>query len=294
MFVCEFCDKSLTTKSSLKLHQERTKYCIKKQASKLGTIFIEQILCQYCDKNFTHNQTRDKHESGCIVKDIKLKHNIEITEIKSAYSSEISKLNSDYTLEITRLKDKNLELEKDILKQRAEIYAELYNKDQAFILSQSAKLAERAGTTTTTTTNNTIRGRNINMNNLDLSRERLMSMKDTYTIKHYERGGAGQADWAVDNILKDDYKCTDKNRMNFIYQDENGNIVNDLRCVKLKSVITPGLDTKLKEYKKFKYSELGEVDDDDNELMERCNRVYKENRILGSEFDKRLVERTYS
>lgn len=80
-------------------------------------------------------------------------------------------------------------------------------------------------------------------------------MRDTYTLKHYEQGGVGQAEWATDNLLRDSegnltYRCTDKK--NFTYRDESGNTVIDLHAKKLKDTIKPMIETKLKEYKKGK------------------------------------------
>jgi len=88
------------------------------------------------------------------------------------------------------------------------------------------------------------------------------------------------------------YKCTDKTRRSFIYQDEKGNSITDIEGKKLKEAIIPIMTTKLKEYKKIKYSELSEIDDDDNSRLDECN-LYIENKELGVKFDKRLVEKTY-
>ncbi|MDD4931366.1 MAG: hypothetical protein PHG66_04465 [Candidatus Colwellbacteria bacterium] len=136
------------------------------------------------------------------------------------------------------------------------------------------------------------------MNSLNLSQERLESIKDTYTIKHYERGGIGQADWVVENVIKDAsgnlvYKCTDKSRKNFIYQDDKGNIITDTSAKKLKEAILPIMFTKLREYKKVQFNELANIDDDDSSLFDKCNDLYVENKEMGSTFDKRLVEKTY-
>lgn len=54
------------------------------------------------------------------------------------------------------------------------------------------------------------------------------------------------------------------------------------------------MNKKLREYKKIKYSELAEEDDHDNIELDRVNEMYNENKELGTKFDKRLVEKTYS
>jgi len=253
MFVCEFCKQQLSTKTNLKVHQSKAKYCIDIQKSKSRN-------------NYIVNGTIEFHENKCR----------ESCEACKEKDEEIFQLK----MELTRLKCES------------ELYSKLFIKEQNFVHEQSIRLVEKSGTT------NNIKGKNIITNSLNLSQERLHSIKDTYTINHYERGGIGQADWVIENILKDPngniiYKCTDKNRKNFIYQDDKGNIITDIHAKKLKEAIFPVIETKLKEYKKIKYNELAEVDDDENELLEKCSDLYKENREMGAEFDKRLIEKTY-
>lgn len=270
MFSCEFCGKELSTKACLKTHQTKAKYCLEQQ--KINPVYTN---CTYCDKSFSQKYKFTAHEKIC---DQKLSY-----EIKKK-----DEIINRLMLEVSDLKNK---LER--LEEKAQIYNDLFNKEQEFTHEQSKLLVSRASTT-----NNTIKGRYVTMNALNLSSEKLESIKDTYTLKHYEKGGEGQAEWVVDNILKDEdgnllYKCTDKARKNFIYRDDKGNIINDASAKKLKESILPIMNDKLKEYKKIKYSELADVDDDDNSLLERCNDLYTENKELGVKFDKRLVEKTY-
>ncbi|MDD4930603.1 MAG: hypothetical protein PHG66_00415 [Candidatus Colwellbacteria bacterium] len=236
--------------------------------------------CQYCNKNFQYKHRKNSHELVCIEKDI---------------ANRINSIKLLHEIEISHLKDEIAALKLAHEKREKEIYIELYNKDQQFILEQSKRLVEKSGSVTTTTN---IKGKTITMNSLNLSQERLESIKDTYTIKHYERGGIGQADWVVDNVIRDDsgtliYKCTDKNRKNFIYHDDKGNVVTDIQAKKLKEAILPIMSTKLKEFKKIKCAELAEISDDESELLEQYSNLYNENRSMGNEFDKRLVEKTY-
>jgi len=270
MVVCEFCRKEISTKTNLKIHQTRTKRCLEIQKKSNPIIEILCELCKYCGKKYQHKQKRELHETTCIT------HEIVVSEretLKTYYETIIN----------------NMKLQHE--KEKTEIYSSLLKKEQDFLHEQT-----KMSKTNITTTN--IKSKYVTMNALNLSQERLHSIKDTYTINHYERGGVGQADWVIENVLKDEngniiYKCTDKNRKNFIYQDDKGNIITDIHAKKLKEAILPVIEKKLKEYKKIKYSELAEVDDDESELLEKCNELYKENRELGNEFDKRLVEKTY-
>lgn len=267
--ICEFCDKVLSSKQSLKTHQLKTKYCLEKQSIVTSIVLKTNIeTCQYCTKTFTYLCSKNQHELICPEKEIQTRIQLKLLETQLLHNKEID----EYKKEISSLKEDIRNLEIKYTKEKSEIYTTLFNKEREFSHTQTSAL--------------------------NLSGERLESIKDTYTIKHYERGGIGQADWVVENVLKDEggnliYKCTDKNRKNFIYQDDKGNIVNDIHAKRLKEAIFPVIETKLKEYKKVKCSQMAEVNDDDSELLEKYSELYKENRELGNEFDKRLIEKTY-
>lgn len=279
LYNCEYCGENLSSRSNLKTHQLKTKYCLNLQ-DKNKQCVIEVNTCQYCFKEFSHKHNKTTHESTCVGRDIKIRYDLKMETQKCEYE----KINSSQKEEIQQLK---IEIEK--LKSEKEIYNSLFQKEHEFVHKQ----AEKSSVT------NNIKSKNVNMNSLNLTQERLNSIKDTYTIKHYEQGGIGQADWVIDNVLKDEdgtlvYKCTDKNRRNFIYRDNQGNIVTDIHAKKLKEAILPIMSNKLREYKKIKYNELADLDDDENELLDKCNNLYIENKSLGPEFDKRLVEKTYN
>jgi len=328
MFKCEFCDKELSSKSILKTHQLKTRYCLERQKLLNIDVNIVNIPCQYCDKNFTHKHKRDSHQDKCVGKDKKeliAKYEKELETQKMKYETEVviikldletQKIKYEKDLETQKIKyEKDLETQKikyekdlekaletikerdiqisDLKDEKVSIYSGLFNKEHDFILNQNSKMADRQSVT-----NNTIKGKYVIMNALNLSQEKMYSIKDTYTLNHYERGGIGQADWVIENILKDEsgnlvYRCTDKNRKNFNYRNEAGDIVTDIEAKKLKEAILPIMTTKLREYKKIKYNELSEVDDDDNSLLDKCNDLYAENKELGPKFDKRLIEKTY-
>jgi len=302
MFTCEFCGKELSNKQNLKIHQTKTKYCLEKQKLVDGRIVTIGNVCVYCGKNYHSNSRMLNHELTCPVKSIKENYNdklkIQEETQKEIHNNELTSLKQQHLQEISILKDEitALKIEQTKSRTESEIYTSLFSKDQEFILEQSKRLIDKS--TGGSVINNNIKGKYITMNALNLTQERIDSVKDTYTINHYDQGGIGQADWVVDNLLTDEngkiaYRCTDKNRKNFIYQDDKGNVITDIECKKLKEAIRPIMNIKLKEFKKIKYNELADVDDDDNMEMERVNDLYVENKELGIKFDKRLVEKTY-
>ena len=284
MFVCEFCNKQLSSKSNLKTHQTKAIYCLEKQNVSL----LHQLKCKYCDKQFSLKHSIDRHEAIC---PDKLQSELNILKIQ--HDKEIQ--SRDKEIQRLLVEINIIKTEKEHERLKMEIYSNLFNKEHEFLFEQSKKLIDKTTTNTTNTTN--IKGKNITMNSLNLSSERLDSLKDTYTIQHYDKGGIGQADWVVENVLTDkgslNYRCTDKNRRNFVYQDEKGNSVSDIHATKLKEAIIPIMDIKLRQYKKIKFAELSELEDDDSLLLDKCTSIYNENRELGLEFDKRLAEKTY-
>ena len=281
MFICEFCDKHLSSKSCLKTHQLKTLYCLEKQNLSIN----KSLNCKYCEKTFSLKQSMNRHELTCYEKD-RVNLTNELSNMKIKYDNEVKKS--------ILLQEEIQSLKIQHEKEKTEIYSSLFNKEREFVFDQSKKLIDK---TTTNTTNTTIKENNIIMNSLNLSSERLDALKDTYTIQHYDKGGIGQADWVVENVLTDqgtlNYRCTDKNRRNFVYQDEKGNSISDIHATKLKEAITPIMDIKLRQYKKIKFTELSTLEDDDSLLLDKCTSIYNENRELGLEFDKRLAEKTY-
>lgn len=307
MFKCEFCEKELSSRGSLKTHQERTKYCLDLQLSISEPKKSMNNMCQFCNKSFQSKQWVIKHENSCTHKIVhdKLETQKKIYETiiseqkiiiisNEEKKTELEIQMKKYEDSISSLKEEitNLKIEHGKSDQKAEIYTSLYNKDQEHIL----KLSEKTGTTTN------IKAKNIVMNalNLNLSAEKLEALKPTYTMAHYEAGGRGQAEWVVPHMLTDEngnslYKCSDRNRKNFFYNNSEGEYISDTHAAKLKEAIRPIIESKLKEYKRTKCSELMDIEDENesNAAMEKMNSLFKENKSLGAEFDKRLVELTY-
>ena len=58
---CEHCHKNLSTKSALRVHQQKAKYCLKIQ----GKSNEGDFSCNFCEKNFTVKSSRDDHHNIC-------------------------------------------------------------------------------------------------------------------------------------------------------------------------------------------------------------------------------------
>ena len=58
---CKYCKKVLSTKSSLKTHQNTAKYCLKIQGMESKQVFE----CKLCNKTFTLKQTYQRHKISC-------------------------------------------------------------------------------------------------------------------------------------------------------------------------------------------------------------------------------------
>lgn len=63
LYVCQFCDKSYSNKSSLTRHQKNNEKCMEIQYK-----LKKQVTCRYCEKVFTRKDTVVKHYLTCKVK----------------------------------------------------------------------------------------------------------------------------------------------------------------------------------------------------------------------------------
>ena len=123
--------------------------------------------------------------------------------------------------------------------------------------------------------------------------ERLSSFANSYTMKHYNMGAAGIAEWASESFLLDEnknplIKCTDKARKTFTYTDEDGNTIRDEGAKTLKSKIKPSLSAKLKDCSVEHYKLLEQTIEDDE--TDRIFELHRDNKNIGPGFDKKLIE----
>ena len=190
IFNCEFCDKVLSSKQNLELHIKKCKIIKDK----------EEFNCEYCKKNLSTKQNLENHKNICSEKKDK--------EIQQ--------------------KDKALKEQEQIIikiKTQKEDYKEQLEKKDLQIKELQDKLeriANKAIEKPTTTNNlNTLNIASIiDFNNVDKVKDLI---ENKLNINHVVDGQKGLANFVKDNLLTDDagkllYVCTDPSRHIFKYK----------------------------------------------------------------------------
>lgn len=290
MVNCEYCGKEFSTKPNLKVHQTKTKYCLDIQ--KLKGIVPELIYynCRYCDKQFSIKYNLHVHENTC-----KYPYTQEYETKNGILTTQILLVEQENKLLKDSIKENTIKYEKQIEKYEKQI--DDYKKQLEEYSIRQTNLIEKFGSKTNTINRNSNNSNvTINNNKLDLSEARIKQAVKFYDMEHYERGAIGVADWVSKQLLTGEngnlnYHCTDKSRCNFSYTDKDGNKVRDEKAEILKSAIKPVIAPEIKKYNKVKINEIMDIDiEDDEELIDKCSKLNKENRDLGPKFEKRLVE----
>lgn len=232
---CEYCYKILSSKSALKTHQTKAKYCLQKQ-NKIFDTSTSCYTCEYCQKSYIHKHKYNEHMISCKERDVTEKQQMinKITELNNTIM--------ELRLENERL---NLRLENERLKGQQDIYKEDHKH-----LIEMAKQPK-------TTNNNS---RNIVFtNSLNLDQGYIQEAIDNnLTLIHVQEGQKGVAKFVVDNLLITDsgemlYKCRDVSRRVCCYMDFNGDIIKDVNTEKLRKAIVPGIKTKASNISKNNY-----------------------------------------
>jgi hypothetical protein len=134
-YECKYCNKKLSTQSSLTLHQQTTIACLSIQESMNIITVNTRVTCDYCKQSFTKNNL-SKHMKVC-----KFRPNNDLTH----KDNEISRLKDELIKkdnEISRLKDEfthQLQLETSILKVKLEIYKEMAENNRDTLDKLSAR-----------------------------------------------------------------------------------------------------------------------------------------------------------
>lgn len=205
---CEYCLKCFVTKSNLKAHQKKAKYCLEMQRKLNVQVVANLKVCSYCKIEC------DPHN---------LKRHLVVCKAKKEHCSEV------YEERIRFLEEKLKMMEIELSSANAKL--EIFKADHDSLVD----LAKQPRTTN----NNTVNNKVLNMSILDLGKDRIQNIIETdLTYNHGAGGQAGIAEFVAEKVLIDDkgnstFLCTDPARRVFKYRDSEGNVCKDIeaRCL---------------------------------------------------------------
>ena len=215
---CQYCNKKLSSKSSLLLHQRKTSYCLKIQGKSLKGEFN----CEYCGQDFTYKSALQSHYQSCSANKPFVKDSL--------------------------IKCQNYEMENRELKKRII----LLEKDKLDLQERYDHLAETlAKRSTITTTNNTINNI-MNMSIFDKSEDDINKIvEEKYDKNYLIQGQKGVARFTSMYVLKSDdktkppiYLITDKSRGNGKYKVSESETVTDIGMSGLTKKVQPSIKKK--------------------------------------------------
>jgi stress-induced morphogen len=230
IFKCHYCEKDFSNQSNLKQHQKINKTCLLKRSEIENLSFI----CNGCQKSFTTKISLDKHTACCCYLKDK-----EIQELEKRLFTEKHDLEERLLKEKQENKDLILQLTRTQTKLK--VIEEQFDRQQKLNDHLQNKLLEKATTKTNNTTNIDLK--------LFLSKESIEDKINKTFSNKYIGDYIDIARFIKDNIAMDDkkklmYKCVDVGREIFMFQDEKGNEVKDVKASKLLELTTHGLREK--------------------------------------------------
>ena len=266
--ICKFCKKNFTSPGNLVKHQKTAKFCIKiqKELSCETEIITSKFICKICNKDFSSKFRLDSHITSCSEK----------------YKSIVDNTKKEYTQlilsqekEIKRLKLENEDLRDELKTVAYEIELRILREQNERSTSTVEEIAKQPKIQ-----NNKI----MIMTPLDLSKEGIKNaIENNFSHDHLTLGQKGVAQFAYNNILKDDqgklmYVCTDPSRQIFQYKSNDGKMQKDVRATKLTKAI---LDSEIKQTShKIAWDNMK---DGDNEIFMQYTNFYQD--IQGLEVD---------
>jgi len=226
-FICEYCNKKYSTKSTLSTHQKSTKKCLDLQKKVKVEIIVLEYCCQYCDKKFTSKQNIKNHESSCKTKKIDV----------------VKEMKENYETEIENLKNENQRLREIIAGLQGELKSTNKASDCIYEIAKQPKVINSSNNSTNNSINKNLNISNsIDFKNIDKVKE---IIDKNYDINHILGGQKGAAQFAAKYLLVDEngkyvYLCSDPSRNSFKYKNENGDIEKDLEAKKLTNYLVDG------------------------------------------------------
>jgi hypothetical protein len=223
---CEYCGATLKTLSSLKLHQKTAKYCLSQQ----NITTIEEHSCGSCSKKFNRKSCLDNHLKIC-------KENSFEKELRVKYENREKELISLYEKDrIIQEKDRIIQEQKLIIEEQKLVIKEFQDdqkKQNKDLTDRIQCIAEKAIAKPSTVNKNITTTNQIINNMMPITEAHLQEHINNLNPIHVKNGASGYAKFALEYPLKDMIVCTDFQRRNCKYKDENGNVVSDPEMTKI-------------------------------------------------------------
>ena len=245
MVQCSYCSHDFSTKTNLNSHQKTAKYCLKIQETE-GVEIKFLFKCKFCCKILSQQIDLDRHQLKCSTKketDNNNKYELIINELQKTISShkkEIEQNNlesqkklsiKDRVIKKTRLEyEKKLSDQKLIIEEQKTIIKEFQDdqrKQNKDLTDRIQSMAEKAIAKPSTLNQNIIN------NMMPITDAHLQEHVQNLNPLHVQNGASGYAKYALEYPLKDMIVCTDFQRRNCKYKDENGNVVTDPEMTKI-------------------------------------------------------------
>ena len=213
---CKYCNKKLSTKQSLKIHQQSTKYCLKIQ----NTTVSDKYSCEFCKKQFTLLHNLNRHQTSCKLSGFHSKI-LDENEL-------LKKDNEKIVVELSTCRDRNKELMDEMLDLKQE------HKREIQILQD--KLENVAIQAARRPTQSNTYNRNVNtliQNMSPLTEDSFKDNSQYLTIEHLKRGVKGYVEYALRYPLKNKVLCVDYSRRKIKYKDGDGKVQTDPEMARL-------------------------------------------------------------
>ena len=248
---CKYCNQILKSASSLNQHQKTAKYCLSMQNKEP----IKEHVCSFCGTGFSVKSTLNSHLRICkasnpIVQEqlqlldetknllelslLREKENTLLFEKKIAIKDRlIKKIRIEYENKLT---EKEIQVEKtisekDIIIEQQKIVIKEFQDDQRKqnkdLTDRIQSMAEKAIAKPSTLNQNIIN------NMMPITDAHLQEHVQNLNPLHVQNGASGYAKYALEYPLKDMIVCTDFQRRNCKYKDENGNVISDPEMTKI-------------------------------------------------------------
>jgi hypothetical protein len=223
---CEFCGNEFSNKTSLNSHQKTAKYCLELRNEQVTTLYS----CEHCKKGFTKPFHLQRHQEICKTIDANT-----LLNLKSIKQENIQLKNQHiiYKKEIEN-KDMIIQQQKLIIEEQKLTIKEFQDdqrKQNRDLTDRIQSMAEKAIAKPSTLNQNTTN--QIINNMMPITDAHLQEHVQNLNPVHVQNGASGYAKYALEFPLKDMIVCTDFQRRNCKYKDENGNVVSDPEMTKI-------------------------------------------------------------